>query len=283
MEYTQHPLSAAFPGMSDEEFAGLCDDMRLRGQRDEITIYDGQVLDGWHRYRACQVIAMPPRLRDFPEGADPLAFVKSYNLHRRHLSASQRAIAVVACREWANSGINQRNARTGAAASPVQTVPEMAREAEVSERTIQHAKRAVEAGIGDQVRDGKLSAERAAEIVKPPVSPKPKAPPEPRTIELKPGPPRSTTIEVDRDDYEEMKQELDRYHADSVALESVLDADDALAAAVNEIRQLNAQLAALQTRFNGLQNEKNAAIKQVKSLQRQLDAHVIRTRGGLPI
>ena len=122
---------------------------------------------------------------------------------------------------------------------------------------------------------------KLADIVK--KEPKPKAPPEPRTIEIKPTPPRAETIEVDKDDYEEMKQEIDRFHADAVALESVLDADDALAAAVAEIRQLNAQLAALQTRFNGLQNEKNAAIKQVKSLQRQLAAHVIRTRGGLPI
>jgi len=133
---------------------------------------DGHVLDGWHRYQVCQVLGIPPRTKPLPQGMDPLAFVKSYNLHRRSLSASQRAVAIVACREWANSGDNQHTKRGGEVAAPPQSVLEMAKEAEVSRRTIQQAKRAIEGGLGDQVRDGKLSAEKAAKIVTPLISPR---------------------------------------------------------------------------------------------------------------
>ena len=46
----QHPLSAAFPPMTDSAFADFRADIAANGLRDPITLYNGEVLDGWHRY-----------------------------------------------------------------------------------------------------------------------------------------------------------------------------------------------------------------------------------------
>ena len=163
MQYTQHPLSSAFPAMSPDEFAALVADIREHGQRDVATIYDGMVLDGWHRYRACCEIGIPCRTEPF-SGADALAFVRSKNQHRRHYMKSQQAAVEVALATWAES----HRPKKGEVASPFSTNKEMAERAGTTERTIIQAKRAHEAGLGGAVRDGVISVEKAAAIAKNP-------------------------------------------------------------------------------------------------------------------
>jgi septal ring factor EnvC (AmiA/AmiB activator) len=51
----------------------------------------------------------------------------------------------------------------------------------------------------------------------------------------------------------------------------LLESDDALATAHEEIKRLNLRNAQLETRLHGLMNERNEAIKMVKDLQKQLD------------
>ena len=159
---TQHPLSAAFPSMDADDLEFLSQDITANGMYHAITVFDGMVLDGWHRYQACQKAGLEPRLQQLAESKDPVAFVKSHNLHRRILTPSQRAASVVACSEWARSGQPEQDEDS----SPVQTVAAMAKEAEVSERTIQQVKAAHEAGLGAAVRDGRVTAVTAAKIAK---------------------------------------------------------------------------------------------------------------------
>lgn len=163
---SQHPLSAAFPSMNMDDLDFLSRDITANGLYHSITLFDDMVLDGWHRYQACQKAGVEPRFQKLPEGADPVAFVKSHNLHRRILSPSQRAASVVACSEWARSGVQEKVED----ALPLQTVSALAKEAEVSERTIQQAKAAHVAGLGQAVRDGKVTAVTAAKIAKLPES-----------------------------------------------------------------------------------------------------------------
>ena len=151
--YLRHPLSAAFPSMSDEELDALIDDIDANGQREPVMLFEGMVLDGWHRYLACETLEIATVVSELPAYLDPRAYVISQNRHRRHLTPSQMAAAVVACNEWATPSDNQFSKRAGDTVSPALTVPEMAKQAGVSERTIQRAKTAHEAGLGDAVRD----------------------------------------------------------------------------------------------------------------------------------
>jgi hypothetical protein len=162
MTYAQHPLSAAFPSMPAEDRQSLTDDIEVNGQREPIVVFEGMVIDGWHRYQACLSLGLPVDEMPLPDGEDPVAYVKSRNLHRRHLTGSQRAAAVVACSEW-HPAHRPNNCAPGA---HLATAKQMAREADVGVRTIVQAKAAQAAGLGDAVREGKVSAKRAAEVAK---------------------------------------------------------------------------------------------------------------------
>jgi ParB-like chromosome segregation protein Spo0J len=72
-------------------------------------------------------------------------------------------------------------------------------------------------------------------------------------------------------DDEELKITELAIQADQETMYKLLESDDALATAHQEIKQLNLLNAQLQTRIHGLMNEKNAAVKMVKDLQKQLD------------
>lgn len=85
-----HPLSGLFPLMDDVALAALTNDIRANGQIEPIAVLEGKILDGRNRWRACQTLKIEPFLK-YLNGADPLTYVLSENLHRRHLSTSQRA------------------------------------------------------------------------------------------------------------------------------------------------------------------------------------------------
>src|SRR5262249_13714148 len=70
--------------------------IRANGLRESIKLYQGKVLDGRNRYLACLAIGGEPRghnaivwLAD-ETGFDPVAYVISANIHRRHLTAEQK-------------------------------------------------------------------------------------------------------------------------------------------------------------------------------------------------
>jgi len=94
MSYETHPIANIFPAMSDSEFQALRDDIEQYGQREPIWLYEGKVIDGRHRLRACEELGRAPRTEVY-DGFDATAFVVSLNLHRRHLSASQLAFVAL--------------------------------------------------------------------------------------------------------------------------------------------------------------------------------------------
>ena len=73
------------------EEGGLARDIGERGQLDLITLYQGMILDGRRRYRACLRAGVAPKVENYA-GDDPLGFVLSRNVHCRHPTQSQLAM-----------------------------------------------------------------------------------------------------------------------------------------------------------------------------------------------
>jgi N6-adenosine-specific RNA methylase IME4 len=90
-EYEFHPLANIFPLIEGEDFDNLIASIRANGLREPVTIFEGMILDGRNRYRACRAAGKETTFAPF-RGGDPLAFVIDANLHRRHLDESQRAM-----------------------------------------------------------------------------------------------------------------------------------------------------------------------------------------------
>jgi hypothetical protein len=108
-EYEQHPIALALMpgGMDDSEFDAFCADIEERGIIMPVTLYEGKVLDGWHRYRAAQRTGSAPKFIKY-EGSDPAGYIASVNVHRRKLSSLQRAL--VGARLHRDHGLTQREA-----------------------------------------------------------------------------------------------------------------------------------------------------------------------------
>lgn len=115
-----HKAAAVFPMLPGEQLDALADDIAQNGQREPIVLLDGEILDGRNRFDACQQACIEPRFRDATdeERADPIGFVVSKNLHRRHMDESARAMAAARLREIAchNNDKHSFTVRAAAAA-----------------------------------------------------------------------------------------------------------------------------------------------------------------------
>jgi ParB-like chromosome segregation protein Spo0J len=158
-----HPLCEIFPRISGGGLDELIADMQAHGQREPVVMHEGKILDGRNRYVALDAAGMPIRYVDF-EGDDPVAFVISMNLHRRHIDASQRAMIAAKL-------ANLRDGQTKAAASidaPL-SQPEAAGLLNVSRSAIQRAEVVRREGVPElveAVESGAVTVAAAVEIAK---------------------------------------------------------------------------------------------------------------------
>lgn len=88
-----HPYAHLFPMMSTTEHSALVADIKAHGLLHPLTTYQGSIIDGRNRYRACEEAGVEPRYEELPDGVEPLDYVVATNYTRRHLSESQRALA----------------------------------------------------------------------------------------------------------------------------------------------------------------------------------------------
>lgn len=86
-----HELAKFFPPMPGDEFSALCQDVKNNGLINPIMLKDDKILDGVNRAKACEKTGTRPKYEKF-NGGDPLEYVISQNVLRRHLTTSQRAV-----------------------------------------------------------------------------------------------------------------------------------------------------------------------------------------------
>lgn len=87
-----HPLANAWGMLDEAALADLADDIRVNGLREPVVLFEGKVLDGRNRWAAAKMVGVPVRTVDFV--GDPVAFVRSMNEQRRHLTVRQRQAAL---------------------------------------------------------------------------------------------------------------------------------------------------------------------------------------------
>jgi hypothetical protein len=86
-----HEYAEIFPWIEGEAFRALVEDIRQNGVLEPIVMLDGAILDGRNRYMAARELGIEYPVIEY-EGIDPLGFVISHNLTRRHLTESQRGM-----------------------------------------------------------------------------------------------------------------------------------------------------------------------------------------------
>ena len=162
LTYPFHPLANVFPLLEGCEFSVLVKDIRTHGLNEPIVLLDGLVLDGRNRMRACVAAGVPYRTVSF-DGPDPVAFVISANLRRRHLNTSQRSMVAA---ELANM---RQRARTDLAPNGAMSQGNAAKLLNVGRRSVQRAlalRESADPAIIKKVMSGKMTVAAAAALVK---------------------------------------------------------------------------------------------------------------------
>lgn len=147
MSYEVHPLAELIPGMSDAEYRELRDDIEANGMAEPITLYEGKVLDGRHRARACEELGIEAKTRQH-EGDDPVRRVISLNVHRRHLTTVQKASIAKAAMPHYQEAAKKRQAEGGSKAAPGRPAERPGRNAQTSPATGHRARDEAAADVG---------------------------------------------------------------------------------------------------------------------------------------
>ena len=99
-----HPVANIFPLLDAEDLANLTADIQANGLREPVWTYSDQIIDGRNRFLACAKLGFTPTQREWNGKGSLVAFVVSLNLHRRHLSESQRAMIAAKLTNVAHGG-----------------------------------------------------------------------------------------------------------------------------------------------------------------------------------
>jgi N6-adenosine-specific RNA methylase IME4 len=161
-EYEVHPAASVFPLLEGEAFDALVADIKANGLITAITLLDGRILDGRNRMRACCAAGVEPRCVEFI-GDDPIAFIISANIERRHLDESQRAMCA------ARLATMRQGARTDLAQICAMSQLEAADRMHVSRRLVQSAREVLQRGEPELVRavdQGAIAVSFAAGLVR---------------------------------------------------------------------------------------------------------------------
>lgn len=177
-----HEAANIFPLMTGDDFDQLVEDIRANGLRETIKTLDGLIIDGRNRYRACLQASVERRFESV-KPSDPVAYVLSLNLHRRHLDESQRGMIGAKALKYYEDEALKRKSEGGKSAGRGRPQKDVVSGSQpiaagksrdhagaavgVSGPTIGRAKRVIENGVlelAQAVEEGKIKVSTAAAI-----------------------------------------------------------------------------------------------------------------------
>jgi ParB-like chromosome segregation protein Spo0J len=163
-----HPAADLFPMIDGDAFVALINDIKARGQEYPVVMWDGRLVDGRNRYAACRAAGIRPKIKntEFKSEVDATRFIVSTNIHRRHLTESQRAMIATELAKLGN-GVNKgKEAASIEAASLSQD--EAADAMQVGRSSVQRARQVAEHApdLAAKVKSGEMKVSKAAAIVR---------------------------------------------------------------------------------------------------------------------
>jgi hypothetical protein len=164
-----HPAADLFPMPPETVLKELADDIKANGLVHAIVRDSaGRILDGRIRLAACEMAGVEPRF-DTYNGDNPIAFIVSANLRRRHLNESQRAMVAAGIAQLTHGG----DRRSDQAANLQLEIPNASIAAamlHISERSVASAAVVRKHGSPELIHDveaGKVSVSAAARQLRP--------------------------------------------------------------------------------------------------------------------
>jgi ParB-like chromosome segregation protein Spo0J len=201
----------------------LAEDIKVNGLREPIVLYEGKMLDGRNRLKACQMAGVKPVFREVSSDeidGSTLLYVISKNLRRRHLTESQRAAVATDMEPLLKEEAKKRKAATQFHSRSVpidadrKTKDLPGRSAEIAARVMNVGRRSVNRAakvkredpeLHEKVKRGEATLNAAEKLVS---ARKEKAPTEENKGD-------SATVDREKDDRREAER-LDRYRGELV-------------------------------------------------------------------
>lgn len=219
-----------------------------------LTVFDGTthwLVDGFHRYHAYKLMGVKQVEIEYKPGTLEEAQVLSFKMNAHHgkprTNEDKRRVVQAALEHVLTKDLNDVEIAKICAVS--NSFVGAVRKPEIKEKQKENVKK----------HYAKKAAEEAAlsNSSTNPISSTNRDEPDPRAGEAP--------------DEDEIRAAELAQQADIEAMYKLLDSDDALKTAHEEIKRLNHLNSQLDVRIRGLMNEKNEAIKQCKKLQKELD------------
>ena len=183
-----HDVANLFPLIEGQEFNDLVEDICINGLQQTIWTYQGKIVDGRNRYRACNKAGVAPRFQEWHGQGSLVKFVISLNVKRRHLTSSQLAVIALDVLEKLEEEAKERQRLAGgdkksesakslpqnsgeAIGSGSESVKEAAKLLNTNHDYVSAAKKVAAAQIPsllEHVKDGTLSVMDAKAIVNQP-------------------------------------------------------------------------------------------------------------------
>lgn len=142
--------------LGDADRQVLRESLQKNGQRDDIVLFKGLILEGRNREREMRDLGLEPSYTDYDplvHGQDPFQFVWDKNFVRRHLTASQRAAVIV-----------ERNRILSGKGATTEDIKAAAVEMHVAPSTVHAAARIAneDPGLFEEVKAGTKTVNAAA-------------------------------------------------------------------------------------------------------------------------
>lgn len=169
-----HALSLIFPEMVGEEFNTLVSDIKKNGLETPILLHsDGSILDGRNRYNACLKAKVKPEFKKWDGKGSAIEKVIRLNMHRRHLTSSQRSVIGEELKKKFEDEAKERqgsrtdisaNLREGDFGKASEKAAELLNVSARSIETVTEIKKTAVPEVLDAVKEGKISVSAAKEI-----------------------------------------------------------------------------------------------------------------------